>query len=388
MQQADSKSYVVLLLVVMCLAALTVACGGGGADDRASVGAGNDDDDDAADDDTPPLVGDDDDAADDDDNDTAGDDDDNDTAGDDDTFINVEDREEFGADWDCADAASCTADYLRFLDLAAEFAEPTDEETLAQLLYDVGWETPYAEPLPFDQLRAEVIDATNIDFLLDGLNARLLEAVFTQSEETSHGRLERFLFVDPWVGTFKGLLALPEGDPQRVLLAMHGHAQTGDEYYRSYPIDELVQRGFAVLMLTMRAKGGDGDEEAVTRNLLLDGFTFMGLRVYETLLGRKFLRHRFGQNIPMALIGHSGGSVSNNLVIRIDDGFAADITDCTSTYLAPWDVPISDEVAPYLYVYHGLIKIFDTAAVPVLEVPYEYEDGWDGIYAFLDQHVY
>lgn len=146
-------------------------------------------------------------------------------------------------------------------------------------------------------------------------------------------------------------------------------------------------------MLTMRAMGSGLEalvEHAVSRELLLDGFTRMGLRVYETFLGLKYLRYLPAvASERIGLIGHSGGSSTGNLTVRLDPGVSAYVSDHTVDY-AEW-VPFFRvyhcETVPELYPYSLLINDFETGSVPVKTVPYGYTGRMGEIFDFFDRHL-
>ena len=91
----------------------------------------------------------------------------------------------------------------------------------------------------------------------------------------------------------------------------------------------------------------------------------------------------------IGLIGHSGGSSTGNLTVRLGAGFAAYVSDYHVEYaewVADFEV-IHCETVPALYPYAALINDFATSATPVLTVPYGYTDGVEPIFGFFDQHL-
>ncbi|MBM4372196.1 MAG: hypothetical protein FJ098_11110, partial [Deltaproteobacteria bacterium] len=199
------------------------------------------------------------------------------------------------------------------------------------------------------------------------------------------------LFEDPWVGVFEGILLLPEGTgPFPTILALHGHNDSAAVFRDDYHGSEYPGRGYGILMLTLRVMGSglaSLTEHEVAVKFVEEGYALMGMRVYEGLLGLKYLRHAAGiDHTHIGLIGHSGGSSAGNLIVRLDTGLRAYVSDHSVDW-AEW-VPefqvIHCETVPDLYPYSALLDDFSTAAVPVLRVPYKYANGMDEVFGFFD----
>jgi dipeptidyl aminopeptidase/acylaminoacyl peptidase len=122
---------------------------------------------------------------------------------------------------------------------------------------------------------------------------------------------------------------------------------------------------------------------------LLRGFNLVGLRVYETLLGLKYLRSRPEVDPDrVGLIGHSGGSSASNLTVRLESAVRAYVSDCAVDWFKSSDFELYHcETAPALFPYHEVINDFATAPVPVKAVPYGYPNGMAEIFDFFDQHL-
>jgi dienelactone hydrolase len=293
----------------------------------------------------------------------------------------------------CASPANCIDDYLRLVDRAAAFARPTDLSMLPAFLAetDAGRVPQLAPPLADDALRDRIIEELNLGFLLDGIEARSLE-VAVVSEQPREGYLERTLRItDPWVGRFDALLLLPTTPgPHPGLVAAHGHGDTKERYRDEYHGAEHAPRGYVTLIPDLRAMGSGGEallEVRVARELMQRGFSLMGLRVYELLLSARVLRsldETAGQ--PLVLIGHSGGSSTGNLLVRIDRGFAAFVSDHSVDY-AEWVPGLNTyhcETVPGLFEVSAQINDRATSPVPTRVEPYKYTDGMEGIFAFFD----
>jgi hypothetical protein len=311
-------------------------------------------------------------------------------------FINVEEREDPGAVPACPDPAPCTADYERFITLSAEHARHTSAPKIAQTLtrIDNGAVPLVPGPVAAETLKAAVTDGLNIGFLLEGLGPRPLTVTTIARKAAAGGEERTLLFNDPLVGEFKGILILPEGPgPFPAVVALHGHNDTAEIYRDQYHGSEYPGRGYAILMLSLRAMGSGTAaliEHEISLKLLLNGFTLMGLRVYESLLALKYLRHLPEvSGASIGLIGHSGGSSTGNLSVRLGAGFAAYVSDHQVDY-AEW-VPSIEvyhcETVPALYPYSALINDFSTSLTPVKTVPYKYTNGMDEIFDFLDTRL-
>ena len=98
------------------------------------------------------------------------------------------------------------------------------------------------------------------------------------------------------------------------------------------------------------------------------------------------MKYLFGEETKIGLVGHSGGSVNNNVVIRIQDDIVASVIDAIGAYLNNWDSTLTNESALLLHPYRDLINDFATASTAVHREPYEYPDGWDETLTFLDEH--
>lgn len=151
-------------------------------------------------------------------------------------------------------------------------------------------------------LKKTIIDELNIGFLLDKMD---LEAEIAG---------EKIKFISPIVGTFEGLLLTPKKSNGCAIIGLHGHSQECNEFSNKYFIRDLVKEGFTVLIPTLRCMGLGEEEAEITRELAENGFTLMGLRVYETLLLTKYLK-----GFKVGLMGHSGGAEVAYLTSIIND---------------------------------------------------------------------
>ena len=307
---------------------------------------------------------------------------------------NVVESENLDFVWPCERVDSCWQDYLAFPDKARGYARPVSEEELSRLIDDVHSDQAeiYRETLPPEDLSDDLVDAMNVGFLLDGLDGRRLEITTIDHAEHEGYAVRRLLFHDEFVGTFEGILLIPDGPgPFPGVVAIHGHYQDAALYIDKYHGSAYPENGYALLALSMRADRADWVESLVTTTLLLEGFTFLALRSYETSLALKYLRY-LPEVDPdrIALIGHSGGAVASNLTVRIEPGFSAYSSDCRGIYVNGSIGGLIDETAPDVFPDHELVNDVSTSSTPILDVPYDHaatSDGFADVLSFFDEFV-
>lgn len=289
----------------------------------------------------------------------------------------------------------CASDYEALPDVAQEHASPITESELWEQLEQLRDDTAPVRDGSIDgpELRSLLIEAANLRFLLDQLAHGDLSVTEFEDVEAGPAVQRTFVIDDPFVGQFRGLLLQPEGDgPFPTLVVAHGHEEFDQEWIDRYDGWELIHRGYALVVPTLRVNDATQVEADVTLGLLREGFTLMAIRVYETLLSI-----RYAASLPhvdpcrVGLVGHSGGSVASNITARISEGLAAFVSDLTSEYYqeAPGDLFI-DETSPALHEFHPQINDFSTFDLPSLKVGYRYEtetaptlSEWPRIYEFL-----
>jgi hypothetical protein len=238
--------------------------------------------------------------------------------------------------------------------------------------------------------------------LLDGIDERELDVITSSTKDLGDATERDLVIVDPYVGTFKGILLTPKGPgPFPAVVAIHGHPDDAEIYRDSFHGKDFPSHGYAILMLTMRAMAIDASEHGITVDLLRGGFTLVGLRDYETLLGFKYLRFlaQKGRGIDDArvgLIGHSGGSSASDLTVRIEPRFKAYVSDNSVDWHrsdSAWGQITGDlepyhcETVPALYPINDQIRDFSTSKTPIKQVAYgaaQDTSGNDAIVAFFD----
>lgn len=299
--------------------------------------------------------------------------------------------------WSCADNEPCVADYEGFLARAADAARPIDQATLDRQLLDIArGEVAVLDPgLAPDELRRRVVDGLNTDWLVAGVGTRPLEVIVTAESASEFYRETDLVLRDPLVGDIPALLLRPLADgPFPAIVAVHGHGDDARIYRDAYHGGEYPGHGYAILLLTMRAMGIDEAEHDISEQLLRGGFTLIGLRSYESLLGLEYLRSRSDvRGDRIGLVGHSGGSSTGNLTVRVmrSEGparFQAYVSDHqVDFFVSGIFEPYHCETVPALYPLHRAINDLASAPIPTLTLPYGYPFGAGRIFDFLDTHL-
>jgi len=268
---------------------------------------------------------------------------------------------------DCHSSGACADDYVA---LPARLpggtpGEPRSDAEIDALVAGLGEISPTREPLAPAELAREIEAALALEPLRRALREEIAVDVTGASEQ-------RVVFHDPYVGTFEGILLLPDGPgPFPAVLALHGHRDRAETYRDLHHGRDYPAHGIALFMLTLRAMNLDADEQRAWHALLAHGLHLMGARIYEAERALAYLRARpeIDPN-RIGLIGHSGGSSLGNLLVRIEPGLAAYVSDHTVDYRSKHSRHC--EIVPGLVPLSTLIADFTTAPLPVLRVPYGY----------------
>jgi hypothetical protein len=304
----------------------------------------------------------------------------------------IVEKDDPSATWGCGSPDSCIGDYERFLTLAAPWQKPISDQDIDDALWAIQLgQVPLEKgPLTTGQLQGRLIDGLNMRFLVEGLPTRSLVVTTTARKSTADYDEQDLLFDDPLVGRFKGILLVPHGKgPFPVVVAIHGHPDSAEVYLGSYHGNEFPKHGMAILAITLRAMAIDASEHQITHDLLRGGFDLVAMRVYETLVARRYARHRTDLDPGrVGLIGHSGGSSASNLTVRIEPGFRAFVSDNqVDWYRSDPFESYHCETAPLIYPLHALVNDFSTSAVPVKQVPYGYANGMQEIWDFFGTNL-
>lgn len=300
----------------------------------------------------------------------------------------IEWSEDLGRDWACIEPyLDCVGDYLALPErVPGQGVAISEAELQAQFdallsgeVEQIGAELSEAELSAL--LLAEL---TPLDVLLDDVNERPLGAVVVSRLEYEGYIEEQILLEDPLVGEVLAWLLIPDAAVDRAILPLHGHDQWGDSVLDFMGGREYPAAGYLTLNVTFRIDGADQYEDLVSRELLLQGYTLMSIRIYEQILARRILADRFPEVDHVGILGHSGSSAATNLAIRIwpPDAYISDLQsdydEVNSNVLA------IDQTLPAIHPYADRINDLDAADIPVLSVPYGYEDEQEDILAFFE----
>lgn len=272
-------------------------------------------------------------------------------------------------------------DYQQFIENNYEHSEPISSEELQKQFDEAQkfiWEHP--EGMFSEDLRETIIDSLNIGFLLDGIDNRLLRVTTTDIREYESYTEKELIFKDPEVGDFSVLLLIPKtgNAPYPAVVGIHGHGDNKEIFKADFYGEDLVEEGYVVIMLSLRAMAcGEGSsEEAISEQLLLNGFHLMGLRIYEANLLIRYLKSKdFVDNERIGIMGHSGGSDTSNLVSRVSSDIKAGVYDMDTSMLDFCGHFHCETSAPLAYY---VPQINDRST---LEIPYqvfEYGYHWGG----------
>ena len=293
------------------------------------------------------------------------------------------------------DDPSCThlgenvADYMalpeQFADARRQISEPELSDLFTSIESGgVGHREGELDP---EELRDVVLEALRTPFLFADLETRPLRWARFPADPGDPWGGERLVLHDPVLGCFPALALVPDGDgPHPTVQALHGHTDTPRSYTDDYFGTLYQDTGALLFVAGTRAFNGDAWEDRVTREMLLNGFTMMGVRVAEHLIGYRYLRSRADVDPSrIGLIGHSGGSIAGNLTVRVEPRYAGYVSDATGAYHNIGEGGLLvDETAPSVFPLQYLVNDFGTSEVPVLQVPYQYTDGPEPIFDFFD----
>ncbi|MFC2091842.1 alpha/beta hydrolase family protein [Elusimicrobiota bacterium] len=228
------------------------------------------------------------------------------------------------------------------------------------------------------KLKEIILKELNIGFLVEGLSEHRYEAEQV-SEVAGGGYLERHVVLhDVYVGDVDLLLLVPDelAGKNPVVIGLHGHKETGTDVRDSYGAGALANNGFIVALPGFRAMGFDLIEASVSWYLMQNGFSLLGLRVYEVLLVIDYLKSlEYVDSVKIGLIGHSGGAAVGNLTVRITSDIQAQVTDNYKKMLStmvfyPQTEMVHCATLPGLSYYAQEISDSETLDFPVYKLPY------------------
>ncbi|MCP4806712.1 MAG: hypothetical protein GY913_27650 [Proteobacteria bacterium] len=295
--------------------------------------------------------------------------------------------EELHRRWSCPEGyKNCVDDYLA-LPQRATPGVPLTEAELESQLEQLGHADPLGADLDEDELAVVIRDALHpLDELLAELPNRHITATVIERTTFDGYVEEQILIEDPVVGELKAWLLIPDQAVDRAILPLHGHNQWGDSVLDFMGGRDYPAAGYLTMNVTFRVDGADAHEDQVTRALLLEGQSFLAIRIYEQVLIRHLIADRFPEIQGIGVLGHSGSSVASNLALRVVPPDAY-VSDLTSDFADRLDEYVIDHTVPGLHPYADRINELDRSDIPVLEVPYGYEDDQAAILDFFDEHL-
>lgn len=189
---------------------------------------------------------------------------------------------------------------------------------------------------------------------------------------------KKFLLKNEDVGDFEFLMLIPDyaRDKYPCIIGLHGHFHAPSTIADQYMGAELAKKGFIVLIPYFRVMEHDNEEMLLSVKLLENGFTLMGLRVYEVMLLLEYARRtEIIDAGRIGLISHSGGSTVANLAVHLTDLVSAQVTDYYSNYLdcRGDNEFIHCETVPGLHAYMELINSGHDLKFPVFKANYGFE---------------
>jgi hypothetical protein len=292
---------------------------------------------------------------------------------------------------ECPVIEDCVVDYLNFPRIAPDPASPISDENLKTLLdqMDHQQEELNSGALSAAGMRTLILDGLNISNLINEIDPPGMRVKFGAPLRRDSFTETALFITDPYIGRLSGTLFSPlVFGPHPGILAVHGHTDTPGDLFERIALSDLVEAGFVVLLLEQRGAGADYWEDRTTRRLLRAGHSFLGLRVYESLLGLHLLRALPSvQPDRIGLLGHSGGSVVSNLTVWLNEGFGAYISDHSSNYFNVVHSWLGDETSPAMHRLHLQINRLESAPTPTLRAPYDYPLGQDKSIRFFKEHL-
>ncbi len=231
-------------------------------------------------------------------------------------------------------------------------------------------------------LKKTILQELNIAFLMQGLKDRPLP--YKELATKDHEKYEEraLLLEDPEVGPVKIIILNPHeplpGKP--AVLILPGHNDTAEKLRDDFFGASLAKAGFLVTTVTFRAFNCGKAELQVTLDMAYNGFTLMGMRVYETSLVVKHLKEE-GLVEPgkIGLLSHSGGCSPAMIMPVISLDFGANLFDTYPNFL---DYGCSHEgeppgthceTVPQLAYYHDQIWHSCEDVVPTEKRDYGYQ---------------
>lgn len=300
-----------------------------------------------------------------------------------------------GGDWDCLfeEGCDCIQEYLKIPTRIHLQSETVFEKNLSNRLQLIasGKQQLKLDPLPPDILQDKIIYALKNGFLLQDMNRRKLTVTTVKETIATHYVEKTLLLKDPIIGTIKAVIRKPKTPGKYPgIIGLPGHKSSSSSYLEHNFGNEYPQRGYVIIVPTLRGSCGGKTESKTALSLLTKGLTFQGIRDYETLLMLrylKFLNEVDDKNI--GIICHSGGCAVLNHHIRTNyKSYRAAVTDLTANYGEIFnEKDLIDSTTPDLYPLHFLITDFSTSEVPVLKIKYSHIGEMENVFSFFNKYL-
>jgi len=285
---------------------------------------------------------------------------------------------------------SDTSSYKSFIQKYREYSHQfTDAELDQQFDEAAAYIDEHPEGKHATNLRRKITKKLNIRFLLKNIDEEELNVEIVEINKHKKYTEKELLFKDTEVGDISALILIPKGHgPWPAIIGLHGHGDSKEIFKKNYFAKDLVKKGFVVIMPDLRAMCCDNSEEKISEKLLANGFTLMGLRMYEAHLLIEYLKSKNFVNKKIGIIGHSGGSELANLVVRVSEDIKAGVSDFQSDMLdLCWDrkdciIPSPNcrthcQTIPALSYYMPQINDESTLEIPFLKFDYKYPESND-----------
>ncbi len=200
-------------------------------------------------------------------------------------------------------------------------------------------------------LRARILDALNIGYFVDAIESGPLVATLRDRHDGALFAEEHLMLDDGDISVDATVLVPKDGaDVHPAIVGLHGHYDDAAVFVRRYMGEQLARAGYVVIVPWSRAMNCGPEEEEVSLRLLRSGFALMGLRVEEALVAIRYLRERADvDRARIGILGHSGGSSTANLVVRVTDWLAADVSDHIVDYRDLCEGRVHCETVPALF---------------------------------------
>lgn len=276
--------------------------------------------------------------------------------------------------------------YESFTKKAHDFSHVITEEELQQEIKTAQvYLHDHPEGLQTNDIQATITDKLNISFLLNGIEKRPLTVTTIATHQRDGYTEKELLFQDEWVDQTKVYLLIPDQKthkPFPAVIGIHGHADSATIFRDRYFGSELAKAGFVVLLPAVQALENPDIDMSVSKQLYLNGFSLMGVRMYKVLLFTKYLQYLSNVDSKrIGLMGHSGGSTTAMLVAHLrPQYFNALVYDLDGTYLDMWaEDPhlIHCDTIPRFSYYRNYIHKVSLLPFPAKEFEYGYKGAED-----------